>query len=150
MRATGANENMARAQGVNTDTYKLIGLMLSNGLVALSGSLFAQYQGNAEVNMGRGTIVIGLAAIIIGEVLFGKIFKNFALKLAAVSIGSIIYFVVIQMVISLLDIDSNYLKLFSAIIVAVFLTIPNLAPTGLKKKEKKNKKEKPEKEAQHA
>lgn len=126
IRATGANEHMARAQGINTNVNKLMGLMISNGLVALSGALFAQYQGSAEINMGRGAIVIGLAAIIIGDVLFGKLFKNFALKLLAVSIGAIIYFVVIQAVLSLLKVDSQYLKLFSATIVAIFLTVPNL------------------------
>lgn len=126
IRATGANANMARAQGINTDRNKVLGLMLSNGLVALSGALLAQYQGFADINMGRGAIVIGLAAIIIGDVVFGKLFKNFALKLTAVSLGAIIYYVVIQAVISLLDIDSNYLKLISALIVAVFLAVPNL------------------------
>ena len=125
IRATGANEHMARAQGINTDVNKMIGLMLANGLVALSGSLFAQYNGNAEINMGRGAIVIGLAAIIIGDVLFGKLFKNFALKLLAVSFGAIIYYVVIQAVLTLLKVDSQYLKLMSAAIVAIFLTIPN-------------------------
>ena len=126
IRATGANEHMARAQGINTDVNKMIGLMLANGLVALSGALFAQYNGNAEINMGRGAIVIGLAAIIIGEVLFGKLFKNFALKLLAVSFGAIIYYVVIQAVLTLLKVDSQYLKLMSAFIVAIFLTVPNL------------------------
>lgn len=126
IRATGANANMARAQGINTDRNKVLGLMLSNGLVALSGALLAQYQGFADINMGRGAIVIGLAAIIIGDVVFGKLFKNFALKLTAVSLGAIVYYVVIQAVISLLDIDSNYLKLISALIVAVFLAVPNL------------------------
>lgn len=126
IRATGANANMARAQGINTNMNKVIGLMLSNGLVALSGALLTQYQGFADINMGRGAIVIGLAAIIIGDVVFSKIFRNFALKLAAVSIGAVIYYVVIQAVISLLDIDSNFLKLISALIVAVFLAVPNL------------------------
>ena len=126
IRATGANANMARAQGINTDRNKVLGLMISNGLVALSGALLAQYQSFADINMGRGAIVIGLAAIIIGEVMFSKLFKNFALKLTAVSIGAIVYYVVIQAVISLLNIDSNYLKLISALIVAVFLAVPNL------------------------
>lgn len=126
IRATGANANMARAQGINTDRNKVLGLMISNGLVALSGALLAQYQSFADINMGRGAIVIGLAAIIIGEVVFSKLFKNFALKLTAVSIGAVIYYVVIQAVISLLNIDSNYLKLISALIVAVFLAVPNL------------------------
>ncbi len=126
IRATGANANMARAQGINTDAKKLIGLMLSNGLVALSGALMAQYQSFADINMGRGAIVIGLAAVIIGEVVFGKLFKNFGLKLLSISLGAVIYYVVIQAVISLMDIDSNYLKLISASIVAVFLAVPNL------------------------
>lgn len=134
IRATGANAHMARAQGINTDRNKVIGLMLSNGLVALSGALLAQYQSFADINMGRGAIVIGLAAIIIGDALFGKLFKNFALKLIAVSLGSIVYYVVIQAVISLLDIDSNYLKLISALVVAVFLAVPNLRGSLFKKK----------------
>ena len=133
IRATGANEHMARAQGINTGVNKMIGLMLANGLVALSGSLFAQYNGNAEINMGRGAIVIGLAAIIIGDVLFGKLFKNFALKLLAVSFGAIIYYVVIQAVLTLLKVDSQYLKLMSAAIVAVFLTVPNFSGKHPKK-----------------
>ncbi len=126
IRATGANGHMARALGINTNFNKVLGLMLSNGLVATSGALLSQYQSFADINMGRGAIVIGLAAIIIGQVVFGKLFRNFALKLLAVSFGAIIYYVVIQMVISLLDINSNYLKLISALIVAVFLAIPNL------------------------
>ena len=126
IRATGANGNMARAQGINTNFNKVLGLMLSNGLVALSGALLCQYQSFADINMGRGAIVIGLAAIIIGDVVFGKLFRNFALKLLAVSLGAIIYYIVIQAVISLLDINSNYLKLLSALIVACFLAIPNL------------------------
>ena len=125
IRATGANEHMARAQGINTNVNKVLGLMLSNGLVALAGALLSQYQGFAEINMGRGAIVIGLASIIIGGVIFGKLFKNFALKLVAVSIGAIIYYIVVQFVISVLDIDTNYLKLFSAVIVAVFLAVPH-------------------------
>ena len=124
LRATGANPNMARAQGINTDTGKVLGLMLSNGLVALSGALLAQYQSFADSSMGKGAIVIGLAAVIIGEVLFSKVFRNFALKLLAVSIGAIIYYIVIQAVVSLSGINTNYLKLISAAIVAVFLTIP--------------------------
>ena len=136
IRATGANEHMARAQGINTNVNKMMGLMLANGLVALSGSLFAQYNGNAEINMGRGAIVIGLAAIIIGQVLFDKLFKNFALKLLAVSFGAIIYYVVIQAVLTLLKVDSQYLKLMSAIIVAIFLTVPNLKGNKVKKQKK--------------
>ncbi|MBO7245303.1 MAG: ABC transporter permease [Clostridia bacterium] len=126
LRATGANENMSRAQGINTNFNKVLGLMISNGLVALSGALLAQYQSFADINMGRGAIVIGLAAVIIGEVLFSKIFRNFALKLLSVSLGAIIYYIVIQAVISLLDINSNYMKLISAVIVAIFLAVPYL------------------------
>ena len=138
IRATGANEHMARAQGINTNANKVLGLMLANGLVALAGALLSQYQGFAEINMGRGAIVIGLAAIIIGEVIFGKLFKNFALKLLAVSFGAIIYYIVVQFVISVMDIDTNYLKLFSAVIVAIFLAMPHWRKHffhGKKKKE---------------
>ena len=124
LRATGANQHMARAQGINTNVTIVLGLMVSNGLVALAGGLLSQYQGFSDINMGRGAIVIGLAAVIIGEVIFGKIFRNFALKLLAVAIGSIIYYVVIQAVVSLSGINSNYLKLLSAMIVALFLAVP--------------------------
>ena len=124
IRATGCNVHMARAQGINTNANKMLGLMLSNGMVALSGALLSQYQGFAEINMGRGAIVIGLASIIIGDVVFGKIFRNFALKLASVSLGAILYYIVVQFVISVLSIDTNYLKLFSAVIVAIFLAVP--------------------------
>ena len=134
IRATGANENMARAQGINTNFNKVLGLMVSNGFVALSGALLAQFQGFADINMGRGAIVIGLAAIIIGEVAFGKLFRNFGLKLLAVSLGAIIYYIVMQIVISLLEINSNYLKLISALIVAVFLSVPNLRGMVFKKR----------------
>lgn len=124
IRATGANQNMARAQGINTSRNVVLGLVVANGLVALSGALLSQYNSYAEINMGRGAIVIGLAAIIIGESIFGNLFRNFALKLLSVSIGAIIYYIVIQFVISVLKIDSNYLKLLSALIVAVFLAVP--------------------------
>lgn len=124
VRATGANLNMARAQGINTDLKKILGLMLSNGMVALSGGLLAQYQGFADINMGRGAIVIGLAAVIIGQVLFAKLFRNFALRLVGVTVGAILYYVVIQAVLWL-KLDSNYLKLLSALVVAVFLAIPH-------------------------
>ncbi|MBQ6811435.1 MAG: ABC transporter permease [Firmicutes bacterium] len=123
IRSTGANPNMSRAQGINTDRNKVFGLMLSNGLVAFSGALLCQYQGFADVNMGRGAIVIGLAAVIIGEAVFGRIFRNFALKLLSVVFGSVIYYVVIQIVIQL-GLDANLLKLLSAIVVAIFLAVP--------------------------
>lgn len=123
IRATGINQNMSRAQGINTNFNKVLGIMISNGLVAFSGAFLAQYQGFADVKMGQGAIVIGLAAVIIGEALLGKIFKNFALRLLAVAIGSIIYYIVIQAVITL-GMDANLLKLLSAAIVAIFLAIP--------------------------
>ena len=123
IRATGTNMNMARANGININSTKIIALVLSNGLVALAGGLLAQYQGYADINMGRGAIVIGLAAVIIGEVLFGKIFKNFALKLLSVAIGGIIYYIVMQFVISL-GLNTDDLKLLTAAVVAVFLGIP--------------------------
>lgn len=123
LRATGANGNMARAQGINTDFTKVLGLMISNGLVALSGALLAQYQGFADVNMGRGAIVIGLAAVIIAEVVFGKIFRNFSLKLVGCVLGAIIYYVVIQIVLRL-GLSTDDLKLLSALVVALFLALP--------------------------
>lgn len=123
LRATGCNDKMARAQGINTDFGRVLGLMLSNGLVAFSGALLTQYQGFADINMGRGAIVIGLAAVIIGEAVFGKIFRNFGFKLLAVSFGSIIYYLVLQVVIWM-GIDTDLLKLLSALVVAVFLAVP--------------------------
>ena len=125
IRATGDTPNMARAQGINTASNIVLGLMLSNGLVALSGALLAQYQGSSDINMGRGAIVIGLAAVIISEVLFGKLFVNFGLKLFAVSIGAIVYYIVLQLVLQL-GLNTNDLKLFTAIIVAIFLAVPHL------------------------
>ena len=123
IRATGANVNMARAQGINTDKTKVIGLVISNALVTLSGALLAQYQGFSDINMGRGAIVIGLAAVIIGEVIFSKVFKNFALKLFACVIGAIIYYTVIQFVLKL-GLSTDDLKLLTALVVAIFLAIP--------------------------
>ena len=123
IRATGNNQNMARANGINTNVNKVIALVISNGIVALSGALLSQYQGFADINMGRGAIVIGLAAVIIGEVIFGKLFKNFALKLIAAVFGGVVYYIVITLVISL-GLPANDLKLFSALVVAVFLGVP--------------------------
>ena len=123
IRATGSNGSMARAQGINTNLIKVIALMLSNGLVALSSALLAQYQGFADVSMGRGAIVIGLAAVIIGEVIFGKVFRNFALKLVSVVLGAVIYYVVYQIVIGL-GMSGDDMKLLTSLIVAVFLAIP--------------------------
>ncbi|MDO5142175.1 MAG: ABC transporter permease [Eubacteriales bacterium] len=124
IRATGANPNMSRAQGINVDRNKVLGLMLSNGLVALASALYCQYQGFADVNAGRGAIVIGLAAVIIGEVVFGRIFRNFALRLLGVSLGAVIYYVVIQVVLTA-GLDTNDLKLITAAVVAIFLAIPH-------------------------
>ena len=125
-RATGCNETMARAQGVNTNNMKIIGLMLSNGLVGLAGGLYAQYQGNADVNMGRGAIVIGLAAVIIGEVVLGRwVSFNYMLRMAAVVFGAIMYFCVIAVVLWL-GLETTDMKLISALIVAAFLAVPYL------------------------
>ena len=123
LRATGCNPSMSRAQGINTDRNKVLGLMLSNGLVALSGALLTQYQGFADINMGRGSIVIGLAAVIIGEAIFSRIFRNFALKLLSVVFGSILYYLVLQIVIWM-GIDTDLLKMLSALVVALFLAFP--------------------------
>ncbi len=123
LRATGCNPSMSRAQGINTDRNKVLGLMLSNGLVALSGALLTQYQGFADINMGRGSIVIGLAAVIIGEAIFSRIFRNFALKLLSVVFGSILYYLVLQIVIWM-GIDTDLLKMLSALVVAFFLAFP--------------------------
>lgn len=123
IRATGCNRAMACANGINTDLRKVFGLVLSNGIVAFSGALLAQYQGFADVNMGRGAIVIGLAAVIIGEVIFSKIFKNFALRLLSAVFGGIIYYIVITFVLRL-GLNANDLKLFSALVVALFLGVP--------------------------
>ena len=134
LRATGANQNMARAQGINTGAKVTVGLMLSNGLVALAGGLIAQYQGAADVNMGRGAIVIGLAAVIIGDVLLGKIVRNFALKLATVAVGAVIYYVVIQLVLQM-GLNTNDLKLLTALVVAVFLAVSHWKAQAFRRKQ---------------
>ncbi|MBR5136439.1 MAG: ABC transporter permease [Clostridia bacterium] len=123
LRATGNNLDMCRAQGINTNINKILGLVISNGIVALSGALLCQYQGFSDINMGRGAIVIGLAAVIIGEALFGKIAGNFALKLMSVVGGGIIYYIVYQTVIWM-GLDTDLLKMLSAIVVAIFLAVP--------------------------
>lgn len=129
IRATGCNQNMSRAQGINTNFTKILALMLSNGLVGLCGGIYAQYQGAADVNMGRGAIVIGLAAVIIGEVLFSKLCSksriSFALTMGSVCVGAILYYVVIAIVLWF-KMPSDYMKLFSAVVVACFLAIPYL------------------------
>lgn len=120
IRATGCNEKMARAQGINTQIYKVVGLMLSNGLVAFSGAMISQYQGYADINMGRGAIVTGLAAIIIGLAIVNWLPDNFAIKIVGVAVGAVIYYLVYQLIINL-GFDMNLLKLLSAVLVAVFL-----------------------------
>ncbi len=129
IRATGCNPNMARAQGINTNFIKVLALMISNGLVGLCGGLYAQFQGAADVNMGRGAIVIGLAAVIIGEVLFGKFASKrhlaFGFTLLSVILGAVIYYMVYQFVLWL-KMPSDYMKMFSAIVVAIFLAVPYL------------------------
>ena len=125
LRATGSNPAMSRALGIDIGAMKILGLAISNGVVALSGGLMSQYQGFADINMGRGAIVIGLAAVIIGEVLFGKLFRNFALRMLSVGIGAIIYYIVLQVVLQL-GLNTNDLKLITAVIVALFLAVPYL------------------------
>lgn len=136
IRATGSNAGMSKAQGINTDFNKVLGLMISNGIVAFASALYAQYQGFADVNAGRGAIVIGLAAVIIGQVVFGWIHANFAFKLLFVSFGAIIYYLVLQ-VVMWFGLNTNDLKLISALVVAAFLAIPHLKEKYFGKKIKK-------------
>ncbi len=133
IRATGCNLNMSHAQGINTNVNKILGLVISNGIVALSGALLCQYQGFADINMGRGAIVIGLAAVIIGEALFGKISSNFAARLAGVIGGGIVYYIVYQTVIWI-GLDTDLLKMLSALVVAIFLAVPYWKRTYTKPK----------------
>ena len=146
IRATGSNPAMSRAQGININNMKLIGLCLSNGLVALSGGLMAQYQGFADINMGRGAIVIGLAAVIIGEVLCDAIFRkgsSFKVRLSFVALGGVVYYIV-MVIILWLKLDPNDLKLFTALIVAIFLAVPYMraqAKSSFKLAGKQSKKE---------
>ena len=125
IRATGCNSVMSRAQGINTDTAKLIGLAISNGIVALSGALLCQYQGYTDINMGRGAVVIGLAAVVIGEAIVSRLSLNFAVRLAGVVVGAVVYYLVYQTII-FVGFDTDMLKMFSAIVVAAFLGIPYL------------------------
>ena len=136
IRATGCNLKMSRAQGINTSFNQVLGLMLSNGIVALSGALFAQYQGTADINNGRGAIVIGLAAVIIGEALLSKIARNFAVRLLSVIIGGIVYYVLYQVIIEL-GLDTDFLKMLTALLVAVFLGLPHLKKNYLPAKKQK-------------
>ncbi len=123
IRATGINPAMSRAQGINTNVTKLIGLALSNGIVAFSGALLCQYQGYADINMGKGAVVIGLAAVVIGEAVISKLPPNFAIRLSGVMVGAVIYYIVYQIII-FIGLDTDLLKMFSAIVVAVFLGAP--------------------------
>ena len=128
IRATGNNPKMSKAQGINTKLNIVIGLSISNGIVALSGALLAQYQGFADINMGRGAIVIGLCAVVIGGAVFSKIAKNFAVRLTTVAVGGIIYYFVFQTVV-FLGLDTDMLKMLSAVVVAIFLGIPYIKRT---------------------
>lgn len=134
IRATGNSSRMSLAQGINIDTMNVIGFALGNGIVAFAGGLLAEYQGYADINMGRGAIVIGLAAIIIGEALLDVIFNkgcSFYTRFAFVIVGGIIYYLVMVLILWL-RIDSSDLKLFTALIVIIFLAIPNLKKKGIK------------------
>ncbi|MBQ8587077.1 MAG: ABC transporter permease [Oscillospiraceae bacterium] len=138
IRATGCNEKMARAQGINTNRNKVLGFVISNGIVALSGALLAQYSGKADINDGRGAIVIGLAAVIIGDALVGKLSTNFIVRLLGVILGGVVYYLVYQTVI-FLGLDTDLLKMFSAIVVAIFLAAPHLKKTYFSKSVKKSR-----------
>lgn len=132
IRATGCNEKMSRAQGINTSFNKVVGLALSNGIVAFSGALLAQYSGKADISDGRGAIVIGLAAVIIGEVIVSRMGHNFVIRLSGVLLGGIAYYIVYQTVI-FLGLDTDLLKMLSALVVAIFLAIPYLKKTYFKR-----------------
>ncbi len=144
IRATGINAAMSRAQGINTDVTKLLGLALSNGIVALSGALLCQYQGYTDINMGKGAVVIGLAAVVIGGAVISKLPPNFAIRLTGVLLGAVIYYIVYQIII-FAGLDTDLLKMLSAIVVAAFLGVPYVkkqiaSRRGLTRKEKGGKK----------
>ena len=123
IRATGNNQKMARAQGINTKLNIVLGLMISNGIVALAGALLSQYQGFADINMGKGAIVIGLCSVVIGHAIFSKIARNFGLRMASVVVGGIIYYVIYSTVVYI-GMDTDLLKMLAAIVVAIFLGVP--------------------------
>ena len=125
LRATGCNPVMSRAQGVNTGLMKVIGLALSNAVVAMSGGLLCQYQGYTDVNMGRGAVVIGLAAVVIGQAVLGRHVGHMAAQLGGVVLGAVIYYIVYQVII-FAGFDTDLLKMFSAVVVAVFLGVPHV------------------------
>ena len=143
IRATGINAAMSRAQGINTDVTKLLGLALSNGIVALSGALLCQYQGYTDINMGKGAVVIGLAAVVIGGAVISKLPPNFAIRLTGVLLGAVIYYIVYQIII-FAGLDTDLLKMLSAIVVAAFLGVPYVkkqiaSRRGVTRKEKGGK-----------
>lgn len=125
IRSTGCNINMSRAQGINTDFTKILGLVIANAFVALAGALLAQYRGPVTLTMGQGAIVIGLAAIVIGDAIFSKIARNFAVRLLGVVVGSVIYFSVYQIIIYM-GVEADLLKMLSAVVVALFLGVPHI------------------------
>ena len=135
LRSTGNSKNMSRAQGINTSFTTVFGLALSNGIVAFSGSLLAQQQGAADINMGRGAIVIGLAAVIVGESIISKFATNFYIRLLGVVLGAVIYWLVFQTVI-FIGLPSEYLKMLSALVVAIFLGVPYIKANLSGKKNK--------------
>lgn len=138
IRATGCNEKMARAQGINTNRNKIVGFVISNGIVALSGALMAQYSGKSDISDGRGAIVIGLAAVIIGEALVSKLPQNFVVRLTGVILGGVVYYIIYQTVI-FMGLDTDLLKMLSALVVAVFLGVPNLKKKYFSKAKLKSK-----------
>ena len=131
VRATGANESMARTNGININARKIVALMISNGIVAFAGAILARFQGSADINMGRGAIVIGLAAIVIGTTLFGRLSKNFGVTQGFVLIGAIIYFFVFQLIVYVTN-EPELLKMLSAIVVAIFLAVPYIEDVYVK------------------
>lgn len=147
IRATGCNEKMSRAQGINTGFNKVLGLALSNGFVALAGALITQYQGFADINMGKGAIVIGLAAIVIGEAIVSRFAVGMIPRLIGVLLGGVIYFIIYQTVI-FLGLDADLLKMLSALIVAVLLGVPHLKKTYFPSKSKDSDVESSEKEGE--
>jgi putative ABC transport system permease protein len=135
IRSTGSNIDMSRTLGINTKLTKILGLMLSNGIVALAGALLAQYQGFADINSGRGAIVIGLAALIIGEALVKKFKNNIVINLVGIMFGGIIYYLVFNIII-ILGFDTDLLKMLSALLVGIFLAIPYWKNNYAKKRKK--------------
>lgn len=136
IRATGSNPVMSRAQGINTGWMKLCGLSVSNAIVALAGALLCQYQGFTDINMGRGAVVIGLAAVVIGTALVRRTSANFAFRLCGVLAGAVVYYIIYQIIV-LIGLDSDFLKMFSALVVAAFLGVPYLRRTFAEKRARK-------------